>query len=43
MSRTHSRCVDMTARASLAAYNTSAEVDLFLDAVRSYAQEACVA
>ncbi len=33
--------VDATARASLAAYNTAAEVDLFLDAVRAYAQEAC--
>ncbi len=33
--------VDATARASLGAYNTAAEVDLFLDAVRSYAKEAC--
>ncbi len=33
--------VDATARASLGAYNTEAEVDLLLDAARSYAQEAC--
>ncbi len=33
--------VDSTARASLGAYNTEAEVDLFLDAARSYAKEAC--
>ena len=30
-----------TARASLGAYNTEEEVDLFVDAVRSYAAEAC--
>ena len=34
---------DMTVRASLGAYSTEAEVDLFLDAVRSYAKEASVA
>ena len=33
--------VDATARASLGAYNTAAEVDLFVDAARAYAQEAC--
>ncbi len=33
--------VDATARASLGAYNTEAEVDLFLDAARAYAKEAC--
>lgn len=33
--------VDATARASLGAYNTAGEVDLFLDAARAYAQEAC--
>ncbi len=33
--------VDATARASLGAYNTAAEVDLFLDAARAYAKEAC--
>ncbi len=33
--------VDATVRASLGAYNTAAEADLFVDAVRSYAQEAC--
>ena len=33
--------IDATARASMGAYNTAAEVDLFLDAARSYAQEAC--
>lgn len=33
--------VDATARASVGAYNTEEEVDLFLDAVRSYAKEAC--
>ena len=33
--------IDATARASLAAYNTAAEVDLFLDAARAYAGEAC--
>lgn len=33
--------VDATARASLGAYNTAAEVDLFLDAARAYAREAC--
>jgi cysteine desulfurase/selenocysteine lyase len=33
--------VDATARVSLGAYNTAAEVDLFLDAARAYAQEAC--
>ncbi|MFI5360850.1 MAG: aminotransferase class V-fold PLP-dependent enzyme [Elusimicrobiota bacterium] len=30
-----------TVRASLGAYNTEAEVDVYLDAVRSYAAEAC--
>jgi cysteine desulfurase/selenocysteine lyase len=30
-----------TVRASFGAYNTEAEADLFVDAVRSYAQEAC--
>lgn len=30
-----------TVRASLGAYNTAEEVDLYLDAVRSYAAEAC--
>jgi cysteine desulfurase/selenocysteine lyase len=30
-----------TVRASFGAYNTEAEVDLYLDAVRSYAAEAC--
>ena len=33
--------VDATVRASFGAYNTAAEVDLFLAAARSYAQEAC--
>lgn len=33
--------VDATARASLGAYNTAAEVDLFVDAARAYAREAC--
>lgn len=33
--------VDATARASLGAYNTAGEVDLFLDAARAYAKEAC--
>lgn len=33
--------VDATARASLGAYNTEAEVDAFLDAARAYAKEAC--
>ena len=33
--------LDSTARASLGAYNTAAEVDLFLDAARAYAKEAC--
>jgi cysteine desulfurase/selenocysteine lyase len=32
---------DSTVRASLGAYNTAAEVDLFIDAVGSYAAEAC--
>lgn len=33
--------VDATARASLGAYNTAAEVDLFIDAARAYIREAC--
>ncbi len=33
--------VGATVRASLGAYNTEAEADLYLDAVRSYAREAC--
>ena len=33
--------VDATVRASLGAYNTAAEVDLFLTAVGAYAKEAC--
>jgi len=33
--------LDATVRASFGAYNTAAEVDLFLDAARVYAKEAC--
>ena len=33
--------IEATVRASFGPYNTAAEVDLFLDAARAYAQEAC--
>lgn len=37
----HRRLGSATVRASFGAYNTEAEVDLFVDAVASYAKEAC--